>query len=383
MKKILKRLRDPEGRGRPALCPEEAFRLLLKRERARADRGNIIFSLVVFDFSQGRKSRSSGQLIELLQGRIRITDCIGWLSDCSIGVFLADAPREGAQSFLKDVLPLIHTIQPEPECSTYTYPEFSGGSGSKSVFAAQAVGRDSTSTDLFFNEIFAMNPSLWRLLIEGFVAGFALLMLSPLLLLIGLSIKLTSPGPVIYSQFRIGHKGREFCCFKFRTMHLDVATTMHENYFKTLMATDVPMSKLDHSEDPRVFKVGRFLRASSLDELPQLFNILRGEMSFIGPRPAIPCEYRGYLPWHRHRIDVLPGLTGLWQVSGKNKTTFTEMMRFDMRYAHCKSLRQDLWIVFKTLPVIIEQFAEDCGIIRPCPESGGKEHKWVPMTEDK
>jgi lipopolysaccharide/colanic/teichoic acid biosynthesis glycosyltransferase len=343
----------------PDIYSREIFNFLLKRERARADRGHGIFSLVVFDLQEDRQNLSGRQLVEVLGKRIRITDSIGWLRDSSIGVLLADAPNAGGMVFLNDILQSIHGMTPVPECHVYSYPAASEENGDSSIFSTPANEENAARAEDIFTGMLALNPSFWRQLIESFIACVALLLLSPLMLLIAVIIKLTSPGPVLYSQLRIGHKGATFRCFKFRTMHLNVDTSVHEQYFKTLIANGAPMRKLDDRADPRISRVGRLLRSSSLDELPQLFNVVKGEMSFIGPRPALPCEYLNYLPWHRHRIDVLPGLTGLWQVSGKNKTTFTEMMRFDIRYARNKSVGMDLGIVIKTFPLIIRQYLED------------------------
>jgi lipopolysaccharide/colanic/teichoic acid biosynthesis glycosyltransferase len=182
--------------------------------------------------------------------------------------------------------------------------------------------------------------------------------LSPIILLIALGIKISSPGPVHYSQVRIGHKGRTFLCHKFRTMHLRSDTTIHENYLTYLIHHEVAMQKLDQDRDDRIFPFGRLLRRSSLDELPQLLNILKGDMSLVGPRPGTPNEYQEYLQWHRHRVDVLPGLSGLWQVSGKNRTTFNEMMRLDIRYIQYQSLLMDTIILLKTFPAVIDIFRE-------------------------
>ncbi len=343
--------------GGSALYSEDAFHRLIQSERARADRGHGIFSLVVFDFDPELTLPAGKQFIRVLRARIRITDSAGWLKGFSVGVVLADASYEGGMVFARDILAAMPEIQPPPEYHVYTYPTASAELDSSPGIAGQAVGTDTTGMEKFFNEMTASRTSWVHRFFEGAAACLILLVLSPLMLLIVLAIKLCSPGPVLFSQWRVGYKGIPFRCYKFRTMHVNADTEVHENHFKTLIETDRPMRKLDDG-DPRIFRLGCLLRSSSLDELPQLFNIVRGEMSFIGPRPAIPGEYRAYLPWHRHRIDTLPGLTGLWQVSGKNKTTFAEMMRFDMHYARCRSSRMDLQIVLKTFPVILHEFKD-------------------------
>ncbi len=141
-------------------------------------------------------------------------------------------------------------------------------------------------------------------------------------------------------------------------MKLSAETETHERYFEELMRSDCPMTKLDTVGDSRLAPVGQILRASGLDELPQIFNVLRGEMSLVGPRPCLPNEFANYEPWQRERVNALPGLTGLWQVSGKNKTTFKKMMAMDIFYARNMSVWLDLGIILKTIPVLIWQALE-------------------------
>jgi len=186
-----------------------------------------------------------------------------------------------------------------------------------------------------------------------------ILAMSPGLMILGAGVALLvwcgSRGPALFRQRRVGYGGREFTCYKFRTMRVDAEATLHRDHFRQLMESDVPMTKLDARSDPRLVPLGALLRATGLDELPQLINILRGEMSWVGPRPCIPYEYEGYQPWQRRRFDAVPGLTGLWQVSGKNRTTFNEMIRFDIEYSERMSLWLDLKIILKTIPALWQQ----------------------------
>ena len=176
--------------------------------------------------------------------------------------------------------------------------------------------------------------------------------------LVALVIRLGSIGPIFYCQQRIGYKGREFMLFKFRTMHINAATDSHRRHTQSLIKSQGPMIKLDAQNDPRLIPLGSLLRASGLDELPQLLNVFRGDMSLVGPRPCIPYEYEMYEPWHRHRLDAVPGLTGLWQVSGKNRTTFEQMVHLDVEYAKRKSLWLDVKIILKTLPALWGQYCD-------------------------
>ena len=173
--------------------------------------------------------------------------------------------------------------------------------------------------------------------------------LSPLLLAIAVAIKLDSPGPVVFRQKRVGRGGEEFTCCKFRSMYVDA-----EARLETLRARNEatgPLFKM--REDPRRTRVGRFLRRTSFDELPQFWNVLKGEMSLVGPRPPIPSEVEKYEPWHCRRLDVPPGITGLWQVSGRSDLTFDEMVLLDVYYIENWSAMLDLRILLKTIPTVI------------------------------
>jgi len=199
---------------------------------------------------------------------------------------------------------------------------------------------------------------LWKRMLD-----LALLVLvSPALLVLGGGVALLvacgSRGPLFFRQARVGYKGREFMCYKFRTMKVNAEAQLHRDYFEKLMDSEVPMTKLDARSDPRVVPFGALLRATGMDELPQVFNIVRGEMSFVGPRPCIPYEYERYKPSQQQRFDVVPGLTGLWQVSGKNRTTFSEMIQLDIEYSKRQSLGLDLWIILKTLPALWQQYRD-------------------------
>jgi len=200
---------------------------------------------------------------------------------------------------------------------------------------------------------------LWKNVLDAVLILAALPVLLPLMLLIAAFIRLISPGPVLFKQERVGYRGARFMCLKFRTMKVNADTGVHQGHLKSLMTSDAPMEKMDAKGDPRVIKFGSLLRGSGLDELPQIFNVLRGEMSLVGPRPCLPYEYENYLPWQRARFDTLPGLTGLWQVSGKNRTTFVEMINLDIDYARNKSVWLDVYIILKTVPALLVQMLDE------------------------
>lgn len=219
-------------------------------------------------------------------------------------------------------------------------------------------------------------PSLWlaadtsrlagwqgrvKRLLDIVLAGFGLLLTSPFFLIVAILIKRSSPGPVFFVQERIGKDGRPFPFYKFRTMQHRSDDAIHRQFAAMFINGDARGCRASKNgkvykltDDPRVTRVGCWLRKTSLDELPQLWNILVGHMSLVGPRPPIAYELELYQPWHRERLKVTPGLTGLWQVSGRSNVPFDEMVRLDVHYINNWSLGFDLRILFKTIPVMIQ-----------------------------
>lgn len=183
--------------------------------------------------------------------------------------------------------------------------------------------------------------------IVGSVLG--LIVLSPFLITTILWIKKESPGGAFFKQVRIGREGKPFLCWKFRTMVQDAESRQAE--LEHLSEGPGLLFKL--KEDPRITKAGRALRRYSLDELPQLYSVLRGEMSLVGPRPALPSEVEQYDDWIRNRLRVKPGMTGLWQVSGRTETTFSDYVRYDLFYIQNWSLALDLWILWRTFRAVV------------------------------
>jgi lipopolysaccharide/colanic/teichoic acid biosynthesis glycosyltransferase len=182
------------------------------------------------------------------------------------------------------------------------------------------------------------------------IAAIALLLTGPILVLIAILIRVTSPGPVLFRQTRIGGAGRTFVMFKFRTMRNGCPDDLHRAYVKDLLngAATQQDGLFKLHNDPRITSVGRVLRKLSLDELPQLFNVLRGEMSLVGPRPSLPWELRMFPSWAYRRLEVLPGVTGLWQVAGRNRLTMLQGLELDVQYVNQRSLWLDVRILAKT-----------------------------------
>ena len=211
-----------------------------------------------------------------------------------------------------------------------------------------------------FREPLSNSSRLLKRAFDLFVSALAIVLLSPLWMLVALLIKLDSKGPIFYTQERVGMDGRLFLLYKFRTMRAGADPELHKEYQRKFIAgradanlgdAERPTYKLP--ADPRITRAGRWLRRMSLDEVPQLLNVVLGDMSVVGPRPPIPYEVESYELWHRKRLDMKPGLTGLWQVSGRNRLPFEEMVRLDLFYIENWSLLLDLKIIMRTIFVML------------------------------
>jgi lipopolysaccharide/colanic/teichoic acid biosynthesis glycosyltransferase len=217
--------------------------------------------------------------------------------------------------------------------------------------------------------LFSRPLPAWKRALDVAVASIGLVVSFPILVAVGLYVKAVSPGPVLFAQTRLGYLGRPFAMLKLRTMYFGADTEPHRLHVVQLIREQGPghaMRKL--GRDPRVIPFGETLRRLGVDELPQLVNVLRGEMSLVGPRPAIPYEAEEYAQWHVGRFDAVPGITGLWQVSGKNRLSFREMVSLDIRYARERSFTLDVRILLMTLPAIVGQLLES-------KQKGGDHHE--------
>jgi lipopolysaccharide/colanic/teichoic acid biosynthesis glycosyltransferase len=194
----------------------------------------------------------------------------------------------------------------------------------------------------------------WKRPLDLILVFLVLPIAAPLLLLAAAWVSLVSAGNVLFLQERVGRGGRRFACYKLRTMRVNCGSAEHERHLQQLLRADKPMLKLD-TRDPRLIPGARILRALGIDELPQLLNVIRGEMSIVGPRPCIPYEADQYQPWQRERFAGLPGMTGLWQVRGKNRTTFLEMIHLDIEYVRSQSLWMDTRILLATPKALVVQ----------------------------
>jgi len=361
------------------VCSTRDFSSIIHRERDRSDRTGQGFSLVIFEVGNGKKrSDSVRNLVPILTHRIRSTDAIGWLEDDRIGVILPHTTTESAWMFVANVRNACNGNAP-PECVVYAYPsswipgdeEFppqNSRSRRKMPGPAEIGASVSRSSCLppadRTRPIDALEPEvlfqipLWKRAIDIVGSVLALLLLSPLLLAVPILIKIVSPGPILFRQDRIGYRGKVFTIWKFRTMHVNADSTLHRDYVQELINNENVMTKLDNGKDRRIIPYGNLLRATGIDELPQLINVFLGDMSLVGPRPCLSYEVQEFSPWQMRRFDAVPGLTGLWQVSGKNRTTFKEMMRLDIGYTKKRAFLLDMIIFLKTIPAIVRQVAD-------------------------
>jgi exopolysaccharide production protein ExoY len=214
---------------------------------------------------------------------------------------------------------------------------------------------DHQTSDTLASVAASSRGPVWKTILDITLILLSMPFWLPVMLFLTLWVKLASPGPVFFRQERVGYRGKRFMILKFRTMKLNVETRSHESHLEQLINANVPMTKLDAAGDPRIIRGGRIIRAMGLDELPQLFNVLRGEMSLVGPRPCTPHEFKSYKVWQRERVNAAPGLTGYWQVNGKNRTTFAEMIKLDIFYTKNMSLWLDLKIILTTIPALMQQ----------------------------
>ena len=238
--------------------------------------------------------------------------------------------------------------------ATSEKPSVDGSSSQRAAISSAMKPRSQKNSGYSVLQITIPLP-LWKRVIDVSCCLVALPALVIITLFVAVLTALTSPGPIFFKQERIGYRGRRFRLYKFRTMHASAETAVHRDHFAQLVRSNTPMQKMDARGDSRLIAGGWILRATGLDELPQLINVLRGEMSLVGPRPCIPYEYEQYSARQRERFASVPGLTGLWQVSGKNRTTFEEMVHFDVQYSRRRSLLLDLKIIVLTLPALYTQ----------------------------
>ena len=374
------------------ILKKSEFTNLINYERERSERTNWPFSLIHIDLSKinVRKSgQSLNSIIKTIALSLRIIDRTGWINNNSICILLPETKTDGAKyAAVKFKNKLKERLGEESSLLDFgisTYPEIYD-SKENNINSKETRSRPSSSPEIYTME-YASNPLMsdiltldssyildlgamglwedWQIVFKRLIdivgAIFGLIIFSPIMLIIAAAIKLTSKGPLLFQQERMGYKGKKFPFLKFRSMHTDNDESLHREYIKKLIQgnhNEINMGSEDNpcykmKNDPRITPLGKILRKSSMDELPQFFNVLMGQMSLVGPRPPIPYELDNYQSWHMKRVlNVKPGITGLWQTNGRSLTTFDEMVRMDLHYANNWGLWLDFKILLKTFKVV-------------------------------
>lgn len=343
---------------------QELFTTMIRLERKRTERSHRRFILMLLESSGLLKGTDKDsvfpKILAALSHTTRETDIKGWYKDQSVlGVIFCEIGTADGKSITNALLTKvtnalggalsieqIHTVR----ISFHMFPEHStehgnGGPTDSALYPDLDRNADPMRGERAIKRSMDIAGSL-----------FGLLLFSPLMIVIGIGIKLTSKGPILFRQERVGQYGRRFKFLKFRSMYAKNDSAVHEDYVKRLIAGHAEATDdtgggqvYKITRDPRITPFGRFLRKSSLDELPQLINVLRGEMSLVGPRPPVPYEFECYKPWHKQRlVAVQPGITGLWQVTGRSTTKFDEMVRLDLKYASSWTVWGDIKILSQT-----------------------------------
>jgi len=347
-----------EPRVEIGMFDEDYFREMLAIERKRTERSHKPFFFMLIDLSNLLLEKGQGEsiikVIHAVRASTREIDIKGWYSKGKVFGVIFTEVEAASQAYILDKVRtnLSRYLNPDQvkriEITFSRFPD---------ELAEQADTKH--VVEMFYPDLHEQpdkaRVSSMKRAVDVLGSLAVIILLSPLFLLIAIVVKLSSKGPVIFRQTRLGLGGREFTFLKFRSMYSNADTSLHERYIQLLIEGE---KNGDHekpgvwrklSNDPRITPLGAFLRKTSLDELPQLFNVLKGEMTLVGPRPPIPYEYRKYETWHKRRVlEVKPGITGLWQVKGRSATTFDNMVRMDLKYSQQWSLWLDLKLLSQT-----------------------------------
>jgi lipopolysaccharide/colanic/teichoic acid biosynthesis glycosyltransferase len=327
----------------------DEFRFEATRERVRADRSRSPLAILVIELPADRSTRRDFLFLSReLERRLRVTDTAGLLSERCVGVLLPDTLSEGAWKVASDICDVYPVGHDRPNCEVYVYPD---GGSPPTELERDREGLPAGGAASQFDSLFVYRTPLLKRAVDVFGASLGLIFAAPLIAVIAALIKATSAGPVIYSQEREGHGGRPFRIYKLRTMRPDAHYL--QSALRAYSEQDGPAFKM--SNDPRTTWIGRWLRRTSLDELPQLWNVFIGDMSLVGPRPLPTEESMQCAHWQRHRLAVRPGLTCLWQISGRNTVSFVEWMRMDLAYLRRRSLAYDVNLLIRTPTALIFQ----------------------------
>ncbi|WP_243221032.1 sugar transferase [Methylobacter sp. S3L5C] len=331
----------------------------LRLEKLRAQRSKSTLSIILLTLEKETESEAVNMknILDIIRKKIRDTDISGFVNNRTIGVLLPHTDEKGAKELCEKLVN--GNKKPQFSATTSSYPDH--------IFESlEKIG--SIRPDAFPFKLKNSKSSSWfKLLLKrgvdiiGSIIGIIIFL--PVMLVTALAVKATSPGPMIFRQIRLGRQGTPFNFYKFRSMQVNLDDKIHREYIHNFIKgshtkvnqgdTEKPFYKI--KSDPRITKVGRFIRKTSIDELPQFFNVLKGDMSLVGPRPPLPYEVEKYQAWHLQRIlEMKPGITGLWQVEGRSKTEWDDSVRLDIRYIQNWSLLLDINILFRTIETVLK-----------------------------
>ena len=344
---------------------EAAFHRTISVERKRTERSKNPFLLMLLETGKDDGSAKNGQalrnILDALTATTRDTDVIGWYKGQStIGVVFTELTTTDKGSVLSTMLTRMSSTLRESmtfeqlgriSLSFHLFPDdwdhdTPGRPSNPMLYPDQASERQGSGLS-----------ALIKRAMDVVGSALALLFLAPAFAIIAALIKLGSKGPIFFRQQRVGYHGKSFTFLKFRSMHVNNDSSAHKEFVKKLIAGEsdgngAGVYKMAH--DPRITPIGAFLRRTSLDELPQFLNVLKGDMSLVGPRPAIPYEVANYETWHRRRVlEAKPGITGMWQVHGRSRVKFDDMVRLDIRYAKAWSPWLDVKILAQTPRAVV------------------------------
>lgn len=347
----------------------EAFRRMIALERKRSERSRKPFILLLLDMGD-RPSEKNGKILNkissVLSASTRDTDVTGWYAnDCVLGVMFTEIAAEDSTSIPGTVIARVtDTLRGNlaleqfnrVRLSFHVFPEdwdHDDHQGSSNPTLYPDLSQREDGRKLF---------RVMKRVMDVVGSALALLFFLPAFLAIAAAIKATSKGPIFFRQRRIGQHGKSFVFLKFRSMQVNNDAAVHKEYVQKLIAGKAEKQASNGNgegvykltKDPRVTRIGSFLRKTSMDELPQFINVLKGEMSLVGPRPPVPYEVEAYDIWHRRRLlEAKPGITGLWQVSGRSRVKFDDMVRLDLHYARTWSPWTDMKILWRTPGAVV------------------------------
>jgi lipopolysaccharide/colanic/teichoic acid biosynthesis glycosyltransferase len=342
---------------------------MITLERKRSERSRKPFMLLLLDMGDRlpseKNGKTLGKILSALAGSTRDTDVTGWYADhCVVGVMFTEIATGDSSSVPTTIIARVtETLR-----KNLTLEQFNRVSLSFHVFPedwkndAQGPSNPTLYPDLSQREDARKSFRAVKRMMDVLGSLLALVIFSPIFLFAALAIKATSRGPIFFRQGRIGQHGNSFMFLKFRSMYVNNDASVHKAYVQKLIAGKADKHPSDGNgqgvykltKDSRITRVGSFLRKTSMDELPQFINVLKGEMSLVGPRPPVPYEVEAYDIWHRRRLlEAKPGITGLWQVSGRSRVTFDDMVRLDLQYARTWSPWTDIKILLRTPGAVV------------------------------